>query len=241
MGGRVVTEWVARRFWKAEEVVREGEGWSVRLDGRPVRTPSKRPLFVPTEGMAQALAAEWAAQGDVVDPASLPVTRAANTAIDKVSEHREEVIDSLAAYGETDLLCYRAEGPDDLILRQAEAWDPLLDWAEETFGARLVSVAGVMPRPQSPSALARLYAAVAALDAFELTGFHDLVTLSGSLVIGLAVERGRLSPDTAWDLSRVDEDYQAELWGRDEEADRASAIRRDAFLAAQRFVSLSRG
>ena len=236
-----MTEWTARRFWRAEEVVREGEGWGVRLDGRPVRTPSRRALVVPTEAMAKALAAEWTAQGDVVDPASMPVTRAANSAIDKVAGHRQEVIDALAAYGETDLLCYRAEGPETLTSRQAEAWDPVLDWAHEAFGARLVSVAGVMPHPQSPSALARLHVAVAGLDAFELTGFHDLVTLSGSLVLGLAVERGRLSPLKAWELSRVDEEYQAELWGRDEEAERVAAIRRDAFLAAKRFVSLSRG
>lgn len=235
-----MTEWAARRFWTAEDVVREGDGWTARLDGRPIRTPSKRPLVVPTEAMAEALAAEWAAQGEVVDPVSMPVTRAANTAIDRVAGHREEVIDMLAGYGETDLLCYRAEGPGSLTSRQAQAWDPLLDWADEVFGARLVSVAGVMPHTQSPSALARLRAAVSALDAFELTGFHDLVTLSGSLVIGLAVERGRLAPGVAWDISRIDEDYQADLWGRDEEAEHMAAIRRKAFFAAERFVSLSR-
>jgi chaperone required for assembly of F1-ATPase len=235
-----VSEWTARRFWTAAEVVREGAGWSLRLDGRPVRTPSKRLLVAPTAAMANAFAAEWDAQGDLVDPSSMPVTRAASTAIDKVDPHRDEVVATLAAYGATDLLCYRAESPDALSLRQAAVWDPLLLWAHETLGVRLVSVAGVMPHPQDEMALDRLAAAVASMDVFVLTGFHDLVTLSGSLVLGLAVERGRLTAAEAWAMSRIDEVYQADLWGRDGEADRVAAIRRDAFLEAHRFVSLSR-
>lgn len=232
--------WAARRFWKAAEVRREGDGWTVHLDGRPVRTPARRPLALPTEAMAEAVAEEWAAQGDVIVPTSMPVTRAANAAIDKVVPQRAEVVASLAAYAETDLVCYRAESPDTLTARQAAAWDPILDWAHETFGARLVPVAGVMPQPQDPRALDRLTAEVEAMDAFTLTGFHDLVMLSGSLVLALAVHHGRLPAAEAWELSRVDEEYQAELWGRDEEADHAAAIRRDAFLAAERFVTLNR-
>jgi chaperone required for assembly of F1-ATPase len=186
-----------------------------------------------------ALAAEWRAQGDVVDLAAMPVTRAANTAIDKVAAHRAGMMEALAAYGETDLLCYRAEEPDALTQRQAQGWDPLLDWAHETLGARLVPVVGVMPQRQDEVALARLAAEVAAMDAFALTGFHDLVTLSGSLVLALAVVRRRLSAAEAWDLSRIDETHQAEIWGRDREAEHAAMIRRDAFLAADRFFSLS--
>jgi chaperone required for assembly of F1-ATPase len=235
-----MTEWAARRFWTAEEVVREGQGWSVRLDGRPLRTPSKRPLVVPTEAMAAALADEWAAQSEVIDPASMPVTRAANAAIEKVAVHRNAVVDALCPYGETDLLCYRAEAPDALSFRQSEAWDPILEWAHRDLGARLVCVAGVMPHPQDAASLARLRARVAALDAFVLTGLHDLVTLSSSLIIGLAVERGRLHGAEAWRLSRIDEEYQAEQWGRDDEAERAAAIRRHAFLAAERFITMSR-
>jgi chaperone required for assembly of F1-ATPase len=190
--------------------------------------------------MAEAVAEEWIAQGDFVDPASMPVTRAANAAIDKVMPQKGGVVAALAAYGETDLLCYRAEGPDTLTMRQSAGWDPLLDWAHEAFGARLIPVVGVMPQPQNPAALARLTSEVARMDAFELTGFHDLVMLSGSLVLALAVSHGRLPVDEAWDLSRIDEEWQADLWGRDEEAEEAAAIRRDAFLAAERFVWLSR-
>ena len=236
-----MTEWTARRFWKAAEVRPEAEGWTVCLDGRPVRTLGKRPLVMPTRAMAEAVAEEWAAQGDRVDPASMPVTRSVNSAIDKVVPQKDEVIGALTAYGETDLLCYRADSPDALTARQAEAWDPLLDWAHQTFCARLVAVAGVMPHPQDRAALARLAAPVEAMDAFALTGFHDLVMLSGSLVLALAAVRGRLSATEAWDLSRIDEEYQAELWGRDDEAESTAAIRRDAFLAAERFVALSRG
>ena len=236
-----MTEWTARRFWKSAEIRPEADGWAVYLDGRPVRTPGRQPLVTPTRAMAEAVAEEWGAQGKRVDPTSMPVTRSVNSAIDMVVPQKDAVIAALTAYGETDLLCYRAESPDTLTSRQAKAWDPLLDWAHQTFGARLVPVAGVMPQPQDRAALARLSAPVEAMDAFALTGFHDLVMLSGSLVLALAVVRGRLSAVTAWDVSRIDEEYQAELWGRDEEAETAAAIRRDAFRAAERFVALSRG
>ncbi len=220
---------------------REGDGWAIVLDERPVRTPARRPLVAPTEAMGQAIADEWAAQRERIDPTSMPVTRAANAAIDKVSFQREAVIAALSAYGETDLLCYRAEAPDTLTRRQADAWDPLLDWAEETFGARLVPVAGVMPHPQDPEAIRRLAAAIAAMDVFDLTALHDLVMLSGSLVLALGVSHGQLSAALAWDLSRIDEEYQVESWGRDEEAEAAATVRRDAFLAAERLMRLNRG
>ncbi len=236
-----MTEWTAKRFWKAADVRRERGGWAIVLDERPVRTPARQPLVAPTQAMAQAIADEWAAQGERIDPLSMPVTRAANAAIDKVSRQREEVVAILAAYGETDLLCYRAEAPDTLTLRQADGWDPLLAWAEERFRARLVPVAGVMPQPQDPHSIRRLTAEVDAMDVFDLTALHDLVMLSGSLVLALAVYHRRLSAPHAWELSRIDEEYQADLWGRDEDAEVAAAIRRDAFLAAERLVALNRG
>ena len=235
-----MTAWAARRFWKAAEVRPEASGWAVHLDARPVRTPAKRPLVMPTAAMAEAVALEWDAQGDVIDPMSMPVTRAVNAAIDKVASQRAEVVEALTAYGETDLLCYRAERPDALTALQAEAWDPMLDWAAREFGARLVPVAGVMPQPQDVRALARLKRQVAALDDFDLTAFHDLVMLSGSLVLGLAVHRGHLTAGDAWRLSRIDEEWQAEQWGRDEEAEEAAAIRLEAFSAAARFATLNR-
>jgi chaperone required for assembly of F1-ATPase len=236
-----MSEWAPRRFWSAATVERADGGWIVRLDSRSLHTPSKRPLKVPTEAMAAAMAGEWAAQGERIDPRTMPVTRAANTAIDKVGPQREEVVSALAAYAETDLLCYRAEGTAPLVSRQSEGWDPLLAWAEEAFGARLTKVAGVMPQSQPDTAVDRLRAQVDLMDPFALTALHDLVMLSGSLVLALAVDRARLSGDEAWRLSRIDEDWQAEVWGHDDQAVRDAESRRSAFLAAERFLSLNVG
>lgn len=232
--------WAAKRFWTEAAAEPCEGGFTVRLDGRPVKTPAKAPLVVPTLAMGQAIAAEWDAQTGKVDPATMPCTRAANSAIDKLSAQQEEVVGMLAAYGETDLLCHRAEGPPALVARQAAAWDPLLDWAAQAFGARLAVGAGVLPVPQDPGALAALHAPVAALTRFELAAFHDLVAISGSLVLGLAVIRGRLTAEAAWAASRIDETWQVEQWGPDEEAAWAEAHRRAAFVQADRFFGLCR-
>lgn len=232
--------WAAKRFWTAAAADPCDGGFTVRLDGRPVKTPAKAPLVVPTQALAQAIAAEWDAQTGRVDPATMPCTRAANSAIDKLSLQQAEVVEMLAAYGETDLLCLRAEEPPALVARQAAAWDPLLDWAADTFGARLAVGAGILPLPQDAAALAALRAPVAALDRFELAAFHDLVAISGSLVLALAVIRGRLTAEAAWDASRIDETWQVEQWGPDEEAAAAEAYRRAGFVQADRFFGLCR-
>lgn len=230
--------WKAKRFWQAASVVPEGAGWGVRLDGRAVRTPAKAALVVPTEAMAQAIAAEWDAQAGEVAPATMPVTRAANSAVDKVTPQFDGVAAMLADYGGTDLLCYRAEGPEPLVARQAAAWDPLLDWAAREFGAPLTVGRGVVPVAQPAGSLERLAAAVRAHDAFRLTALHDLVAISGSLVIGLAVARGRLSAAEGWAASRIDETWQAELWGADAEAAEAETVKRAAMAEAARFLAL---
>jgi chaperone required for assembly of F1-ATPase len=153
-----MSAWKAKRFWtKAEAEPCEG-GFTVRLDGRPVKTPAKAALVVPTQAMAQAIAAEWDAQSGEVKPATMPVTRAANSAIDKITAQRDEVVEIIAAYGQSDLLCYRAVAPAALIARQAAGWDPVLDWAEAALGARLVVTAGVVHVAQPSDALARLTA-----------------------------------------------------------------------------------
>lgn len=231
--------WAARRFWRDVTVVAEGDAFAVRLDGRPLRTPAKRALRVPTRALAEALAEEWRAQEDVIDPVVMPVTRSANAAVDKVAGQRAEVADTLAAYAETDLLCYRASEPPTLSAHQAAAWDPLLDWADATLKARLVPAVGVMPRRQDPAVVASLAAQVHAMGDFELTGFHDLVMLSGSLVLGFAVAHRRLSAAQAWEVSRLDEEWQIGLWGRDAEAEAAAEVRRAAFLHAERFFLAS--
>lgn len=229
-----------RRFWQDAAIRAEPGGFAVTLDGRPIRTPARVALVLPTAALAEAVADEWNAQGETVDPQKMPLTRTANSALDTVIPAREAVVDLVAGYGETDLLCYRADGPDALRERQARGWDPLLVWARETFGADLVVTTGVMPAVQPPEAGERLRSAVEALDPFTLAGMHDLVSLSGSLVIGLATLHETERPAELWSLSRIDEAWQAEQWGRDAEAEREAARRRAAFEDAARFCRLSR-
>ena len=235
-----MSEWKRRRFWKDAAILPEGDGHSVRLDGRPVRTPAKAPLILPTPALAHAVAAEWQAQGEDVLPDTMPLTRAANAAIDKVSPQHAEVAQMIAEYGDSDLLCYRAETPAELADRQAAAWDPLLDWAESALDARLIPVAGVMHKPQPERTLDALRARVHALDPWALTAFHDLVSLSGSLVLGFATMLDHLDPAEAWEVSRIDETWQEQLWGRDDEAHEHATRKQTDFFNAARFYNLSR-
>lgn len=230
--------WKAKRFWKEATVEEVEGGWTVRLDARPVKTPAKAPLVLPTQALAEAVADEWEAQQGEVRPDTMPFTRAANSAIDKVAPQRAEVVAIIAAYGDSDLLCYRATGPQELCDRQARAWDPLLDWAADTLGTRLAATAGVMHIAQDQAALDGLTARVAAMTPFQIAAFHDLVALSGSLVLALAVVEGRIDPQPAWELSRLDETWQIEQWGEDEEAAAAAEVRRVAFHQAARFFLL---
>lgn len=232
--------WTAKRFWKTATVEAVEGGFTVRLDGRAVKTPAKAPLILPTLAMAQAVAAEWDAQEGAIRPETMPVARAAHSAIDKIGPQRADVQALIVAYGGSDLLCYRAEAPEALVAREAAAWDPLIDWAAAEFGAPLVVTKGVQPVAQPAASLARLEARVDALSDFELAAFHDLVAISGSLIVGLAVLHGRLDAEAAWTTSRIDEDWQVELWGQDEEAAETTARRRLAFLEAHRFWALCR-
>lgn len=234
-----MSEWKAKRFWKSTEIRPDAEGYGVSLDGRPVKTPAKAPLILPTEGFAEAVRAEWDAVEEVIDPTRMPFTRTANAAIDKVAQQKPEVAEMIADYGGTDLLCYRAEVPRGLRARQDAGWDPLLDWAAQSHGARLAVTSGVMHLAQDAAALAPLRAAVARCSPFQLAALHDLVSLSGSLVIGLAVAEGAEDPETAWALSRIDETWQEEQWGEDEEAQAQAALKRAAFLHAAEVWRLS--
>ena len=229
-----------RRFWKEAGIAAADNGFAIQLDGRSVRTPAKAQLVVPTEPLAQAIAAEWDAQEEQVDPNRMPYTRMANSAIDKVRSQKTEVAEMLAAYGDSDLLCYRAEQPQALVARQAEGWDPLLDWAAHRFGARLESRAGVMHVPQDPAALAVLSEQVHALDDFATAAFHDLVTMTGSLIMGLAVSESYEAANRIWELSRIDELFQQEQWGVDEEAAEVAARKESEFLHAATFLVRSR-
>lgn len=233
-----MTEWRARRFWADATVEPVAGGHAVRLDGRPVRTPAKTLLVVPTRALAAGVADEWRAQGEVIDPLSMPLTRAANATMDKVIPQRAAVVAELAGYGASDLLCYRAEGPDELRARQDAGWDPMLDWADVTLGARLAVTQGVMPTPQPANAVEALRARVDGLSPWVLTALSEFVSLSGSLVLGLAAVARARAPEALWDLSRIDETWQAEEWGEDEEEAARIAARRTAFLQADRYLGL---
>jgi chaperone required for assembly of F1-ATPase len=227
-----------RRFWRAASVDPAAGGFAVRLDDRSLNTPGSAPLVVPSAALAAAIAAEWDALGATIEPERLPLTRAANAAIDRVAPRPGPVIDAIAAYGAGDLLCYRAASPEALAERQAAGWDPWLQWAARRHGAPLVAVTGVMHQAQPSASLAALRRAVAAHDAFALTALHELVAVSGSLVLALAVAGGALEPERAFALSRLDETWQAEHWGLDPEAEAAAAARKADFLQARRLLEL---
>jgi chaperone required for assembly of F1-ATPase len=210
----------------------------VHLDDRPVRTPKKAPLILPTQRLAEAVAAEWLVQGERVDPTSMPFTRTANSAVDTVAVHYDSVARMVADYGASDLLCYRAEGPAELVDMQARGWDPMLDWAADVFGARLRTATGIIHVAQSPESLVVLERLVREQTPFQLAAFHDLVSISGSLILALAVVHGSTTADDAWRLSRIDEDWQISQWGEDEEAADVAQRKRAAFLLADRFYGL---
>ncbi|PWJ18270.1 ATP12 family chaperone protein [Jannaschia seohaensis] len=235
-----MTEWKAKRFWKEARVAPVEDGYAVQLDGRPVRSPLKTLVAMPSRALAEGVAQEWQAQEDVIAPLTMPLTRAVNATLDKVMTQQEEVAAHLAEYGESDLLCYRAAGPDGLVARQQEAWDPVLDWLDRTHGARLAVTQGVIPVPQAANAVTAMQARVGALSPWELTALSEFVTLSGSLVLGLAVIEDHLAADGAWDLSRIDEDWQIAQWGEDEEEAARIAHKRSAFLQARTYLDLFR-
>ncbi|MDK9694872.1 MAG: ATPase [Siculibacillus sp.] len=228
-----------KRFWKevSVEAVATG-GFRVLLDGRGIKTPGKRDLVPPRADLAEAIAAEWRRQRVHVDPGTMPHTRLANSVIDGVSERFAEVADDAAKYAATDLVCYRAEGPERLVERQTAAWDPLLDWIEETCGARLLVAEGIVHVRQDGEGLAALRRRLSSWDPWRLAGFHTATTLTGSFVVALALAEGRVDRDAAWALAHLDEDWNAELWGRDDEAVRRLAFRRVEFDAAAAFMGV---
>jgi chaperone required for assembly of F1-ATPase len=229
-----------KRRYRTVSTIELENGFGVALDEKPLTTPLRRTVAVPARALAQALAEEWRAQGDEVRPSSMPMTQLAVTALDRVADRREVVIEELAAYGSTELLCYRAEHPAELAHRQGEAWQPLLDWMALRFDAPLAVTSGVVPKPQSPAALAALRAAIAERSSWELAALALVTQAAGSIVLGLALIEERIDAEAAWSLSLLDELYQAELWGDDREAvARREAIRRD-ILAAERFMELLR-
>ena len=227
-----------KRFWTSADTVAAEDGWAVHLDGRPVKTPAKREVVVPVPAMADRIAAEWDAQEEAVNPLTMPMTRFAATCLDRVAPEQAAVAANIASYGETDLLCYRAEHPVALIRRQADGWDPVLDWAAETFGARLLVGAGIIHVAQAPEAVGALARRVDAEAPWALTALAELTTISGSLVLALGVRHGHLAADRAWDLSRIDEQWNIDEWGEDHEAAEQAARKRADFLHAAEVLDL---
>lgn len=236
-----MSEWAPKRFWKVADTVELDHGHGVVLDGRPVQTPAKAILHVPSLALAQSIAAEFDAQADRIDPMTMPFTRTANAAVDKVAVQHAEVADMLADYGDSDLLCYRADAPDALVARQAAQWDPLLDWAANALNARLCPRVGVIHAPQDPAALSELRKNVHQMTAFQIAAFHDLVSLSGSLIIGFAAKEAVQPAEGLWTISRLDEIWQEEQWGTDEEAQEMVNTKKAAFLHADAFMRLIDG
>ncbi len=227
-----------KRFYKAATVVAGEVDFAILLDGRPVKTPAKSPLAVPFEPLAEAIAAEWNAQGEEIDPASMPMTGLANAVIDRVAAQRETFIADIARFGETDLICYRAEGPQELIQRQEDAWDALIVWAREVLGAPLIPVEGIMAKDQPEKGLAAICKAVAAHSDYQLVVLSKLTSLSGSVVMALALSRGAFAAEELWQASLVDELWQEERWGADEWAEKHRTDREHDFLAAARFLAM---
>jgi len=230
-----------KRFWKVADVSKDEGGWTVCLDGRTPKTPGGNTLTLPTEAAAQLVADEWAAQGEFLLPGTMPATRLASTAIDRVSQTREPVAAEVAAYAGSDVLCYLAEHPAALIERQQAAWGPWRDWAAKELGVELHTAEGIVHRAQASEALERVKALALEMDDHALTGLATAVPLFGSAVLGLAVQRGALSGEAALELSRLDEVFTEERWGVDEEAAaRVAAHRDEAMLLDRWFRALVR-
>jgi chaperone required for assembly of F1-ATPase len=230
-----------RRVYKTVESRAVEGGWGVFLDGRPLRTPARRELCVPSASLAAAIAAEWDAQETDIRPDRMPLTRLAATALDRTIIERDKIVAETANYAGTDLVCYRAEHPPALAARQHAAWQPLIDWAAGRYDAGLAVTAGILPQPQSPASLKTFAAVVASFDDFRLTALQALTATCGSLIVALALAEGRIDAETAFDASQLDETFQIEAWGEDLEAVQRRAALADDIKASARFLELLAG
>ncbi len=227
-----------KRFWKEVALRPEGPGWSIALDGRPLKTPTRATLVVGPRSLAEAIAEEWRQCGEDIDPRQMPMTGLANAALDHIAPAPDVFRDDLALYAEGDLLCYRAEHPPKLIAAQAAEWDPLLDWARRRFDVEFLVTAGIIHVPQPPATIAKLGDGLAPADPFQLAALSPIVTIGGSLVTALALFERAIDCDTAWSAVSVDDRWQIDQWGSDDEAVAALANRRQDFTAAARFLEL---
>ena len=227
-----------KRFWQTAEATAAEGGFAIALDGRRVKTPAKADLILPTDALANAVADEWNAVGERIDPRTMPLTGLANAAIDRIGPARQVFASGIARYGESDLTCYRAEGPDLLVCRQQLSWDPLLEWARRRYDVDFAIGTGVMHVAQPEDTVRKLNHEVLALETFQLAGLSPMVTIGGSLVAALAVYEEMIPAESAWEAVCLDDRWQLEQWGDDAEARAALDARRKDFLAAARFLSL---
>jgi len=227
-----------RRFYKSVGIEAKDGEFALILDGRPVKTPAKAPLALPTRSLAEAVAAEWSAQVEIIDPTRMPLTRLVNVALDGVAAELAGVAAEIAKYGESDLLCYRAEGPEKLVRAQAEAWDPILAASESRLNARFICSAGIVFVEQPLATRDAVRRAVEAVGAgpsghFRLAALHVTTALSGSVLLALALAAGEMKLAEVWSAAHVDEDFQMRLWGQDQEAMARRASRFEEMAAAE--------
>lgn len=225
-----------KRFYKSVTVT---EQFGIALDGRNVKTPLKAPLILPNRALAEAVAAEWDAQIDVINPHAMPLTKLANTAIDRVASERPKYAAEILEFAGSDMVCYRAESPEGLVSRQSDYWDPVIAWAQSQLHANFITVGSILHRPQSAEALNAFAAHIAALDPFSFVALHNLTTLTGSALLAAMAVAGKLSAEAAWQAANVDEDWQIATWGTDEEAMARREGRLREFSACVKFVNLA--
>jgi chaperone required for assembly of F1-ATPase len=225
-----------RRFYKTVSVT---DDFGIALDGRPVKTPMKSLLRLPSLALAEAVAAEWEAQGAEIKPSGMILTKLANTAIDRVSAHRAAIEAEVRDYAGSDLVCYRAGRPPELVARHGMHWDPVVDWARLALDAPFEVTEGVIHQPQPEAALAAHTLAVRDLSDFQLAAYHALMTLTGSALLAMMLARRATTPEAAWAAAHVDEDYQIAQWGQDDEAEARRAARHAEFMACCRFLALA--
>jgi chaperone required for assembly of F1-ATPase len=233
------TKALPKRFYKDVAVKEEGGRFGPLLDGKPVRTPGKAPLAVVNKPLAEAIADEWRAQGEQIDPSSMPLTKLANSAIDGIAGRAGAVMDEILAHAGADLLCYRASGPQGLLDAQAKHWDPVIAWAKDVLKVPLSLAEGIVHVAQPEGSMAAIKKRLEAFDAFGLGALHVMTSLTGSALLALAVAEKRLAPEAAWEAAHVDEDFQISQWGEDEEAKARRALRKRDFDAAARTLELS--
>jgi len=228
------------RFYRDVSVVSAGQSYRVLLDGKPIHTPAGAELAIPTRALADAIAEEWRSQGEKVRPETMVLTKLANTAIDRVAVHRRTAIAQILSFAQSDLLCYRAETPESLVALQHRVWDPILDWAKARYGATLACGTGIGFVEQAEEPLSALERALDEYDSFELSGVHAAATMLGSAVIALAMAEQRLSAEEAFAAAQLDENYQADKWGRDLEAEKLRAGKQAELIEIAGFLQAVR-